>query len=103
MHLGFRTRDEEQDCASQTRDEEQDCGSQIRGEEQTVWWSHPPVRGSGGRSDSLFLAETEDFTGTGKNPRRKSAMPRTWAIMMKEVNTDVRIFMLTLDSGSEEV
>lgn len=56
--------------------------------------THTPVSGSEGRSDSWLLDEAEDFTGTGKKPRRKSAMANTWAIITNEANTDVRIFML---------
>lgn len=56
-----------------------------------------PVSGSAGRSDSLFLAEREDLTGTGKNPRRKRAMPITSDIKMNEAKTDERTFIVLLD------
>lgn len=52
-----------------------------------------PVSGSGGRSDSLFLEDKDDFTGTGKNPRRKRATPRTSSIKIKEAKTDERTFI----------
>lgn len=56
-----------------------------------------PVSGSAGRSDSLLLDEKEDLTGTGKNPRRKRAMPITSNIKIKEAKTDERTFMVLAD------
>lgn len=52
-----------------------------------------PVSGSAGRSDSLLLDEREDLTGTGKNPRRKRAMPITSDINTNEAKTDERTFI----------
>lgn len=56
-----------------------------------------PVIGSAGRSDSLLLDEKEDLTGTGKNPRRKRAMPITSNIKINEAKTDERTFILLVD------
>lgn len=56
-----------------------------------------PVSGSAGRSDSWLLDEKEDLTGTGKNPRRKRAMPITSSIKIKEAKTDERTFILLVD------
>lgn len=56
-----------------------------------------PVSGSAGRSDSLFLDDREDLTGTGKNPRRKRATPITSHIRMNEAKTDDRTFILPVD------
>lgn len=61
---------------------------------------HPPVTGSGGRSDSLLLEETEDLTGTGKNPRRKRATPITSNIKINEAKTDERTFILPAADGN---
>lgn len=58
-----------------------------------------PVCGSAGRSDSLLLDDTEDFRGTGKNPRRKSATPTTSHIKMNEANTDERTFILLVGTS----
>lgn len=56
-----------------------------------------PVSGSAGRSDSLFLDAREDLTGTGKNPRRKRAIPITSDIKMSVAKTDERTFMFPSD------
>lgn len=56
-----------------------------------------PVSGSAGRSDSLFLDEKEDLRGTGKNPRKKRAMPITSNIKMNDAKTDERTFILLVD------
>lgn len=56
-----------------------------------------PVSGSAGRSDSLFLDERDDLTGTGKNPRRKRAMPITSEIRINVAKTDERTFILPAD------
>lgn len=53
-----------------------------------------PVSGSAGRSDSLLLDDSEDLTGTGKNPRRKSATPTASHMRMNVANKDDRTFML---------
>lgn len=55
------------------------------------------MSGSAGRSDSLFLDDREDLTGTGKNPRRKRATPITSHIRMNEAKTDERTFILSVD------
>lgn len=55
-----------------------------------------PVSGSLGRSDSLLLDEKEDLTGTGKNPRRKRAMPITSKIKINEAKTDERTFIVAV-------
>lgn len=57
-----------------------------------------PVSGSAGRSDSLLLDEKEDLTGTGKNPRRKRAMPITSNIRINDAKTDERTFILLTDT-----
>lgn len=59
--------------------------------------SSSPESGSAGRSDSLFLDAREDLIGTGKNPRRKRAIPITSDIKMSVAKTDVRTFILPDD------
>lgn len=59
-------------------------------------WNSPDS-GSAGRSDSIFLDAREDLIGTGKNPRRKRAIPITSDIKMSVAKTDVRTFILPND------
>lgn len=66
-------------------------------------WTDSPVSGSAGRSDSLFLDEREDLTGTGKNPLRKRAMPITSNVKITQAKTDERTFMVLADGHFKEI
>lgn len=57
-------------------------------------WQHLPTKGSAGRSESLFIDEKEDLIGTGKNPLRKRATPRSSMIRQNKAKTDDVSFMI---------
>lgn len=56
-----------------------------------------PVSGSAGRSDTLLLEETEDLTGTGKNPLRNRAMLKTSHMRQSNANTDELNLMMNIN------